>query len=315
MPILAGKPIRMRYILFLSALIFSVNIIAQNHFSKVRIYVADSQLEQLSQLGIAVDHGSRKQNVWLDTDLSQGQIQALEAYAFDYDILIEDVQTFYIERSNAPQVKSDRSDCGNSASGNFSPAVPTNFSLGSYAGFYTYQEYIEILDAMHTQYPNLITQKTAIDTFTTHEGRPIYWVRMSDNPNTNESENEVLYTALHHAREPASLSQLIFYMWYMLENYGTDPEVTYLLDNTELYFVPMINPDGYIENETNMPNGGGMHRKNKRNVGTTNPGVDLNRNYAYQWNVIGTSPNPNDDTYAGTHGFSETRDSSYQVFL
>jgi|GEM_PF-6016658 len=60
----------------------------------------------------------------------------------------------------------------------------------------------------------------------------------------------MLYTALHHAREPNSLSQMIFYIWYLLENYETDAEVKYLVDNTAMYFIPVINPDGYVYNET-----------------------------------------------------------------
>ena len=48
-----------------------------------------------------------------------------------------------------------------------------------------------------------------------------------------------------------------------------------------------------------------MHRKNKAPVGSSNPGVDLNRNYAYGWNTTGVSSNQNNDTYPGTSAFSE----------
>ena len=82
--------------------------------------------------------------------------------------------------------------------------------------------------------------------------------KISDNPNQDENEPEILYDAVHHAREPNSLSQLIFYMYYLLENYGLNDEVTYLVNETEMYFVPCINPDGYIYNQINDPNGGGM---------------------------------------------------------
>jgi len=287
---------------------------AQLNYSKVRVFVPNDRLEELSDLGIEMDHGTRKQGVWLDTDLSDIQIQSLEDHQFNYTILIEDVQDYYVQRNAIVPLKSDREDCGDATSSAFDPITPANFSLGSYAGYYTYQEFLDELDDMYAQYPDLITQRTAIDTFTTHEGRSIYWLRMSDNANIDEAENEVLYTALHHAREPASLSQLIFFMWYMLENYGADPEVTYLLDNTELYFVPMLNPDGYIYNEVNSPNGGGLHRKNKRNIGTFNPGVDLNRNYSYFWNVSGTTPDVNGDTYPGTHAFSEPETQAIKYF-
>ena len=150
----------------------------------------------------------------------------------------------------------------------------------------------------------------------------IYWMRMSDNPNTDEAEPEVLYTAIHHAREPEAMQQLVYYMWYMLENYATNAEVQGILDNTELYFIPMINPDGYQHNVDNDPNGGGMHRKNKRNVGSSNPGVDNNRNYDYIdgsgnsiWGTSGVSSDPNSDVYPGTGPFTEPENQAIKWFV
>jgi PKD repeat protein len=102
-----------------------------------------------------------------------------------------------------------------------------------------------------------------------------------------------------------ALMETIFYMWYLLENYGTNDEVTYLVNNLQLYFVPCINPDGYVYNETTNPNGGGMWRKNRRNNGGGVYGVDLNRNYSYGWGTTGTSNNTNNDTYCGPSAFSE----------
>ena len=289
---------------------------AQEKYSRVKIYANNAQLAQIANLGIEVDHGQRKRDTWLVTDISATQIQTLQNNGFELDVEIDDVQAYYIQRSNQSATKDDdRADCGGTTgSSGFDPVTPTNFQLGTMAGFYRYQEFLDELDAMQVAYPNLITAKSPISTFTTNEGRPVYWVRISDNATTDEAEKEVLYSALHHSREPASLSQLIFYMWYLLENYGTNDEITYLVDNTEMYFVPMLNPDGYIHNEVNDPNGGGMHRKNKRNVGTTNPGIDLNRNYGYHWNESGTSPDVNNDTYAGTGAFSEPETQAMKWF-
>ena len=303
----------MKSILFFIALLITFSSTAQGQYSKVKIFASDSELQVLESIGIPTDHGSRKRNTWLVTDLSSEQIQLLTSNNFQFEVVIQDVQTYYIERNTSTATLNERNDC-NPVGAGFDPTIPTNFHLGTYAGFYTYQEYLNELDAMAAAYPNLITVKAAIDTFQTHELRPIYWVKISDNPNIDEPEPQVLYTALHHAREPASLSQLIFYMWYILENYATNPEIAYIINESELFFVPMLNPDGYLENEVSFPNGGGMHRKNKRNVGTTNPGVDLNRNYDYQWNVSGTTSNVNGDTYAGTGAFSEPETQAIKYF-
>ena len=289
-------------------------LFSQLNYSKIKIFANHEQMQSLKELGIAIDHGSIKKDTWFIADLSNEEIELLDLNNYQYEILIADVKTYYQNRSQNLSLEEERDDCPGAGSTNFSPLTPNNFHLGNYAGFYAYQEFLDELDSMLLHYPNLISARAPIDTFLTHEGRPIYWVRISDNPNMNENEKEVLYTALHHAREPVSLSANIFYMWYLLENYGTDPEITFLLNETELYFVPMVNPDGYIQNETTDPNGGGMHRKNKRNVGTSNPGVDLNRNYDYFWNTSGTSTNVNSDVYAGTGPFSEPETQALKYF-
>ena len=185
--------------------------------------------------------------------------------------------------------------------------TPENYENGSIAGFFTYQEMLDELDSMHAKYPHLITAKTPIDNHLSIEGRPIYWLRISDNPMQDEAEPEVLYTALHHAREPGSLSQMIFFMWYVLENYETDEQLQYLVNQSELYFVPCVNPDGYIYNETTNPDGGGLWRKNRRQNEDGSFGVDLNRNYGLEWGFDdnGSSPNPESQTYRGTAPFSE----------
>ncbi len=285
-------------------------------YSKVKIYATNAELETIGSLGVTIDHGERKSNEWFITDLSSLDVQILSDHGIVHEILIPDVATYYATHSLDADPRSDRADCV--ASGSDDPSLlvtPSNFSLGSMGGYFTYEEFLAELDAMRHAYPELITDKAPISTFTTWEGRPIHWVRISDNAEIDESEHEVLYTAVHHAREPMGLSQTIFYMWYLLENYGTNPEVTYLVDHTEMYFVPMINPDGYRYNQTTNPSGGGMHRKNRNpSVGTTNKGVDLNRNYSYHWNESGTTPDENGDTYAGSMAFSEPETQAIKWF-
>jgi hypothetical protein len=79
------------------------------------------------------------------------------------------------------------------------------------------------------------------------------------------------------------------------------------VNNRELWFVPIVNPDGYEFNRQTDPLGGGMWRKNRRlNTGGTY-GVDLNRNFGYKWGYdnLGSSPSPGSETYRGASAFSE----------
>lgn len=287
----------------------SVFSMAQQKYSKVKILTDSQGLAQLASLGVAVDHGISKENTFFISDFSEHEIGIMNSNGFNYEILVDDVKAYYAEHSQDPYLSLKNATCSQSAGGGgFNPPVPVNhFENNTYAGFYKYQDMLNALDNMVAMYPNLISVKTPISTFQTHEGRPIYHVKISDNPNSEEASSEpnVLYTAIHHAREPLSMTQTIYFMWYLLENYSTNDEVKFLVDNTQMFFVPCINPDGYIENEANDPSGFGMHRKNKAPVGTTNPGVDLNRNYSYGWGTTGVNFNQNNDTYPGSGPFSE----------
>ncbi|MBC7554336.1 MAG: immune inhibitor A [Taibaiella sp.] len=302
----------MRILCIMMAMFFCLNTsFAQKkeRYSRAKIYLDNKEhtIRKLSELGVAVDHGEAKKGTFFISDYSVHEIRAIKKAGFKVDIIIKDVTKYYREQNkkNKHSGKLTAStDC------NPGPALdaPAHFALGSYAGYFTYTELLTILDSMHTLYPGLISSKAAIDTFHSIEGRPIYWVRVSDNPTVDQpAKPQILYTALHHAREPGSISSTIYYLWYLLEHYATDPHIKSIIDNTELYFVPCVNPDGYLYNIATNPGGGGLWRKNRRvNTGGT-MGVDLNRNYGFQFafDNIGSSPMTSSDTYRGTAGFSE----------
>nr|WP_294859591.1 M14 family zinc carboxypeptidase [uncultured Fluviicola sp.] len=288
-------------------------------YSRAKIMTDSHGLQTLAELGIGVDHGTVKRETFFISDFSTEEITRIREAGFEVEILIKDVKAYYVNRNlnldpNTSTSEKNATCPPTSGSSSFTPTVPTNFNLGTMGGFYTYQEFLAEIDAMAAQYPNLISVRDTISNFLSIENRPIYWVRLSDNPNSDEAEPEVLYTAVHHAREPNSLSEVIFYMWYLLENYGTSDEIKYLVDNTEMYFVPMINPDGYVYNQTTDPNGGGMWRKNRRHNSGGSYGVDLNRNYSYGWGTTGTTTTQSNDTYCGTSAFSEPETQAMKWF-
>tara|TARA_B110000285_G_scaffold105322_1_gene119884 strand:+ start:13901 stop:16738 length:2838 start_codon:yes stop_codon:yes gene_type:complete len=301
----------MKFTITLLLILAITPFVSAQKYSRVKVLANDQELRQISNLGVAVDHGIRKKNTFIITDLSEFELAILDEYGYPYEIEIDDVKMFYKDRLSKPQSspynKNEECSGGPGNSGSFVPVIPSNFNQGSMGGYLTYDEMLAELDAMYAQYPNIISERSPISTFTTYENRPIFHARISDNPTANEAgEPNILYTAIHHAREPMSLMETVFYMWYLLENYGNDDEVTYLVDHTQMFFVPCLNPDGYIYNELTNPNGGGMWRKNRRDhPNSNNYGVDLNRNYSYGWGTTGISFNTNSDVYCGTGAFSE----------
>ncbi len=288
-------------ILLMTSAVFSISLLAQvEQYSKVKVYTNKSQLQELAKIGIDITEGTYSPDEYLICDYSEKEILKIQDLGLDYEILIEDVSKYYVDRNKGLSTNPD------DYKGTSEWEVPENFEFGSMGGHCTYDEVVTHINNMVNLYPNLITTKESIGQ--SIEGRDLWMVKISDNPNVNETEHEVLYTALHHAREPAGVMAMLFYMYYLLENYDSDPLIQYLIENSEMYFVPVVNPDGYVYNETNEPNGGGMWRKNRRDNGISGcEGVDPNRNYSYMWGInnTGSSPDPCDETYRGDSAFSE----------
>ncbi len=292
----------------LASLLFVCFFLHAQQYSRVKIELDEQHtFIQLAEMGLDTDHGRLQPYKYFISEFADFEIEKIKAAGFITETLIEDLHAHRHTLNESGTMVSRSLACES-----FQPndwETPVNYQQGSMGGYFTYQEMLDNLDAMAAQYPDLFKARQPITTaYQTHEGRPVFWVKISDNPETNETtEPEVLYTALHHAREPNSLSQMIFYMWYLLENYETSEEVKYLVDNVEMYFIPCVNPDGYIYNETTNPDGGGFWRKNRRDNGNDVFGVDLNRNYGYEWGFdnSGSSPNPNSQTYRGPGPFSE----------
>jgi len=303
---------------------------AQNSdiFYKLKInYSNGEDLIELANNGVCIDHGFNKKNHFFISDFSASDLDKIKSLGFTYEILIEDVTSFYQNRNKSELKLKSNEYCIDE---NNDYITPNNYDIkdgNDFGGFYTYEEMLDELDDMYSQYPNLITQRTDLKDeqyiesphiHETYEGRFLQLVKISDNPQTNEEEPQILYTALHHAREPGSMQQLIYFMWYLLENYESNDSIKQIIDNSELYFVPCVNPDGYVYNQTNEPNGGGMWRKNRRD----NHGVDNNRNYSFidengneVWNTSGTTGNPNGNTYAGNEPFSEAENRAIRYLV
>ncbi len=323
----------MKKILLITLLLVSTSIFSQNQQEKHQrakiIYNSPDGLQKLDAMGIPVEHGIHKVGYSIISEFSVSELDKARNAGYQVEVLIDDAKAYFLEQNRQNKTSVKNPSC--STQGTTDYPTPDNFNLGSMGGYLTYQELLSELDQMKNLYPNLITAKTGISNFLT-EGtpdnsvtpsigsNPIMWVKISDNPsNSSEGEPQILYTAIHHAREPASLSQLVFYMWYLLENYDTDPEIKAIVDNTELYFVPVVNPDGYLYNQKTDPNGGGYWRKNRKNSN----GVDNNRNYDYYingnssnnvWGGEGASSNPYDQTYRGDAPFSEIENQAIKWF-
>ena len=276
---------------------------ADNFYLEIRVFHADSSiLQSLNNLGIPLDHVRKNKDESLDVVVTMEEARALLEIGIPFDVRQHDLSEYFVNRSI--------------------PSIERDFPLGSMLGNYTLLEAIAQMDTLRNMYPDFVSEKDSIGT--SIEGRTIWAFKVSDYPSVDEDEPEVLYTGLTHAREPVSMMNLFFFVRWLCENYSSDPTAEFLVNHREMWFVPIINPDGYVYNETIAPNGGGMHRKNRRpnpdnsncNNGTQQ-GIDLNRNYSYNWGAdnSGSSGNPCSAVYRGASAFSEPETEAISNFI
>jgi carboxypeptidase T len=176
--------------------------------------------------------------------------------------------------------------------------------------FHSYGELEQDLMVLSDTYPDLAKVMDIGDSL---EGRNIYALKISGNVWAEENEAAVLFLGCHHAREWISVEVPYLLGKFLVENYGTDPEVKHLVDNCAIWIIPLVNPDG-LEYSIHFYR---YWRKNRRDNGDGTFGIDLNRNYGYEWghDNLGSSPDPSSETFRGPSPFSEPEVQAVRNFL
>ena len=161
------------------------------------------------------------------------------------------------------------------------------------SNYHDYNEMVAELAAVEAALPNQ-GRVRRFNLGTSFQGRTIWAVKVSDNVDIDEDEPEVLFTANQHAREHLTVEMAL----YILNRLTTDSAFTNLVNNREIWIIPMVNPDGV---EYDIATGSyRMWRKNRQ----ANP-TDLNRNWSYQWGCCGgSSGTVSSETYRGPSAFS-----------
>jgi len=140
-------------------------------------------------------------------------------------------------------------------------------------GFYhTYTQVYSVLDSFAVGHQDICRLDTIGFSI---QGRAIWAMRVTDNPEIEESEPEIRLIGNMHGDEHIGTEVTLHFLRYLLTNYATNPQVQDLIENNEIWIIPTANPDGKAANT----------RRNANNV-------DLNRDYGYFWDAWGGSPGP-----------------------
>jgi len=155
----------------------------------------------------------------------------------------------------------------------------------------------------------------------TYEGNWIYGIKISDNPGVEEDDEAgILVEGTHHSREWACPIMVLFFADSMLSAYGNVPEITEIINNTEIYCFPVINVDGYLYDYP----AGYYWRKNREPFGGS-IGTDPNRNYGCcagelegEWGAVDAGKachDPGDITFCGAYTNSGDETRSLAMFV
>lgn len=157
----------------------------------------------------------------------------------------------------------------------------TEETVETYNKYYNYVDLTGRLQSLAQKYPH-IANLSSIGQSVEH--RELWVMRITKDPNMDSpGKPKFKYVGNMHGDETVSRQVLVYLVEYLLTKYGEEPRITELVDTTDIYIMPSMNPDGFeksIEGDCSGNNGG---RSNARNM-------DLNRSFPDQYD--GTHVNP-----------------------
>jgi len=171
--------------------------------------------------------------------------------------------------------------------------------------YMSYSESLDFLYAMEKSHPNLIKiEKIGV----TYEGRDIVLAKISKDVARADEKPAMLFTGSIHAREWIGHELALKFIDFIAQNQNIDPELERSLEQSSIYMVPCLNPDGYEYSRKHFS----FWRKNRRINHDGTIGVDLNRNFS-----IGFSKNSNtsSNVYGGEEPFSEAETRAIKEFV
>ncbi|MEQ2175577.1 hypothetical protein GOODEAATRI_019264 [Goodea atripinnis] len=209
----------------------------------------------------------------------------LDQSAMEYEIFIEDVQS----------AVDGQADSGASPRAH------------SYTKYNTWSEIEAWIDSTASANPTLVSKQVIGNTF---EGRPLILLKIGKS--STSTKPAIFMDCGFHAREWIAPAFCQWFVKEAVETYGSDTEMTSLLNDMDVYVMPVFNVDGYVFSHTNNR----MWRKTRSKIsGTSCIGTDPNRNFDAGWCTIGASSDPCSDTFCGKTPESEIETKTVADFI
>ncbi len=193
------------------------------------------------------------------------------------------------------------------------PALTTQ-SISGFACYRTVEESYTTAQNIVNNNPNLASWSDVGDSWLKTQNRGGYDLRVLKltNKNIAGTKPRAFIMSAIHAREYSTAETATRLAEYLVNNYGTNPDITWMLDHQEVHLLLQANPDGRKRAEAGV-----LWRKNNNTTycaSGSKKGADLNRNSSFEWNTGGSSANQCDDTYRGASAASEPETKTIQNY-
>ncbi|XP_068603888.1 carboxypeptidase B [Brachionichthys hirsutus] len=209
----------------------------------------------------------------------------LQQSDMDYEVLIEDVQAAVeAQIDNKPSPRAH-----------------------SYTKYNSWDNIAYWLASISSSNPNLISKQVIGNTY---HGRPMTLLKIGTK--SSSPQPAIFLDCGIHAREWIAPAFCQWFVKEALSTYGSDLQMTSLLDQMDVFVLPVFNIDGYDYTHKSHR----MWRKTRsRNSGSSCIGADPNRNFDAGWCTTGASSNPCSDTYCGRSPESEVEVKNVADFI
>jgi carboxypeptidase A5 len=176
-----------------------------------------------------------------------------------------------------------------------------------YRTYHRYDAISNYLEQLRETHRNMVIKEVIGETI---EKRQIIIYKIHSPGAYDDKKPALFINCAQHAREWIAPPVGNYIFLKLLSTYNSDPRVKAILDAINVFYVPIVNIDGFLYTQQNR-----MWRKNRRLISGSTYGVDLNRNWKSGFGGAGSSNVPSSETYRGTAALSEPESRAMSNFM
>ena len=128
---------------------------------------------------------------------------------------------------------------------------------GARAAWPTFEQFVARMQALVAAHPDIVRLHSIGKSV---QNRDIWCLKITDNPDIDEAEPEVKYTSTMHGDETTGVEMTMRLAELLANGYGSDPVLTELVSELEIWLCPIHNPDGYVNGSRTNANGVDLNR-------------------------------------------------------